>query len=52
MGDTNPAELSKAIEVFRERFGDKEDLDMFRLDEIIIELRTEAKTTKRKGRNK
>lgn len=48
MNETNPQELSKAIEVFREREGEKAPLDMFKLDEIIQELRTEAKKTRRK----
>jgi hypothetical protein len=43
MGDTNPKELAKAIEIFKEKYGDKEPLDMFKLDEIIIQLRKEKK---------
>ena len=39
----------KAIELFKERYGVKEPLDLFRFEEIIRELKTEATTTKRKG---
>ena len=48
MGDTNPQELAKAIEVFREEYGDKAPLDMFKLDEIIIKLREKPNTTRNK----
>ena len=50
MNDTNETEILKAIEVFKGRYGIKEPLDMFRMDDIIIELRAEAKTTKKKGK--
>ena len=51
MGDTNPQELLKAIEVFKHKYGIYEPLDMFKLDDIIAELRTEAtKTKKKKGK--
>ena len=43
MNETNPKELAKAIEIFKEKYGDKEPLDMFKLDEIIIQLRKEKK---------
>jgi len=52
MNETNPQELSKAIEVFREREGDKVPLDMFKLDKIIQELRTEANQQKKTRRKK
>ena len=48
MGDTNPQELAKAIEVFREEYGDKTQLDMFKLDEIITKLREKPKTKRNK----
>lgn len=47
MGDTNPQELGEAIKVFRVRYGGA-DLDMFKLDEIIHELREKKKRPKRK----
>ena len=52
MQDTSQEELMKAIELFKGRYGIKEPLDMFRLDAIILELRTEKakKKTKKKGR--
>jgi hypothetical protein len=43
MNETNPKELTKAIEIFKEKYGDKEPLNMFELDEIIIQLRKEKK---------
>ncbi len=52
MNETNPQELMKAIEIFKNRYGIKTPLDMFKLDEIIEELRTEANKSKRKGRKK
>jgi hypothetical protein len=48
MGDTNSQELLKAIEVFKQKYGVYEPLDMFRLDDIIAGLRTEATKTKNK----
>ena len=47
MQDTNPQELMKAMEIFKEREGVKTPLDMFKLDEIIEELR-EAKKKEKK----
>mgnify|MGYP006883089686 CR=1 FL=1 len=49
MTDTNPAELNEAIRVFKVRYGDKEPLNMFTLDDIITELR-EATKAKTKGK--
>ena len=43
MADTNPEELMKAIEIFKQRYGIKEPLDSTRLDEIIEELKKEKK---------
>jgi len=50
MEDTNSEELMEAIEVFKYKYGIKEPLDLFRLDEIIQELR--QKPTKTKKGNK
>lgn len=52
MGDTNQAELMEAIEVFKYRYGIKEPLDMFRLDEIIEELRNKKETKEKKKHGK
>ncbi len=52
MGDTNPTELMEAIEIFKHRYGIKEPLDMFRLDEITIEIREKKAKEKKKGRKK
>jgi len=49
MGDTNPKELMQAIERFKHKYGIKTPLDMFRLDEIIEEIRKENKA-KKKGK--
>lgn len=46
MNDTNQDELMKAIEKFKDKYGIQTPLDMFKLDEIITELR-EAKPTKK-----
>lgn len=47
MEDTSPGELSKAIDVYRERFGEVVPLDMFRLDDIIRELRQKQTKVKK-----
>ena len=39
----------KAIEIFKGRFGIKTPLDMFKLDEIIVELRESSRKSKSKG---
>jgi len=39
--------VMNAIEIFKDRYGIKEPLDLFRMDEIIAELK-EAKKTKRR----
>ena len=49
MNETNPDELMKAIEIFKGRFGIKTPLDMFKLDEIIVELRESSRKSKSKG---
>jgi len=50
MEDTNQAELMEAIELFKHREGIKTPLDMFKLDEIIIELREKKTKKKKKGK--
>ena len=52
MQDTNQKELMEAIGVFKERYGIKEQLDMFRLDDIILELRTDEEKKPKKGKKK
>ena len=47
MQETNPQELMRAIEIFKKREGIKTPLDMFKLDEIIEELREEKKGSKK-----
>lgn len=39
MRDTNPDELMKAIEIFKQENGIKTPLDMFKLDDIIDRMR-------------
>jgi hypothetical protein len=51
MGETNSKEIMRAIEIFKDRYGIREPLDMFRIDEIIEELRKESKLSK-KGKKK
>jgi len=46
MQDTNPQELMRAMEIFKEREGIKTPLDMFKLDKIIEELRAKNKENK------
>jgi len=41
-----------AIEIFKDRYGIREPLDLFRMDTIITELKQEARKTKRKKGNK
>jgi hypothetical protein len=40
--------VMKAIEVFKSRYGIKEPLDLFRFDDIVRELKAEAKPKKRR----
>ena len=47
MEDTNEKELLEAIRRFKEREGIQTPLDMFKLDDIIIEIREEAKKEKK-----
>ena len=51
MNETNQEELMKAIEKFKYKYGIQTPLDMFRLDEIIEEMREEAKKPKRRSKN-
>ena len=51
MEDANPDMVMNAIEIFKERYGIKEPLDLFRMDSIITELK-EAKKTKKKKEKK
>lgn len=39
MEDTNPNELMEALDVFKEKYGEDEPIDMFKIDDIIRELR-------------
>ena len=48
MEDTDQATVLEGIRIFKERYGIKEPLDLFRFEEIITELK-EAKKTKIKG---
>lgn len=50
MEEANQEMVLRAIEIFKDKYGIKEPLDLFRMDEIITELKKEAKTTKRKGK--
>ena len=43
MKETNEKELYKAIERYKQVYGIKTPLDMFKLDEIIDEIRKEEK---------
>ena len=43
MKDTNEKELFEAIQRYKAKYGIKTPLDMFKLDEIIEELRKEKK---------
>ena len=52
MQETNQKELMEAIRVFKERYGIKTPLDLFRMDAIIEELKQEHKKVKRKGSKK
>ena len=52
MGETNHEELMEAIELFKRRYGIHEPLDLFRLDTIILELRTEKAKNKTKKKGK
>jgi len=52
MIETNPAELLKAIEVFKSRQGNKVVYTDEDIQQIIQELRTEAKKTKTSRRKK
>ena len=38
----------EAIEIFKDRYGIHEPLDLFRMDEIIEELKQKQKKTKRR----
>ena len=40
--------VMNAIEIFKERYGIKEPLDLFRMDDIIRELKQKQTTTKRR----
>ena len=46
MEDTDQPTVIKAIEIFKERYGIKTPLTLFEMDEIITELKEEAKQTK------
>ena len=48
MEDTNQEMVLEAIEIFKSRYGIKEPLDLFRMDEIIEELKQKQKQTKKK----
>ena len=50
MLETSQKEMNSAISTFRDRYGEKKPLDMFILEEIIQEHRTDAKKAKTKGR--
>jgi len=50
MEDTNQDMVIEAIEIFKGRYGIREPLDLFRMDEIIEELKQKQKKTK--GRKK
>ncbi len=52
MQDTTHEELMEAIELFKGRYGIKEPLDMFRLDNIIMDLRIENAKKKLKKEKK
>lgn len=46
MEDTDQPTVIRAIEIFKERYGIKTPLTLFEMDEIITELKEEAKQTK------
>ncbi len=48
MEDASQTMVMEAIEIFKGRYGIKEPLDLFRMDDIIAELKEKAKTTKKK----
>ena len=52
MQDTTHEELMEAIELFKGRYGIKEPLDMFRLDTIILEIRTDKAKNKTNKKGK
>ena len=51
MEDTDQATVVRAIEIFKDRYGIKEPLDLFRMDDIIAELKEEMKTKKRRKKS-
>ena len=42
--------VMNAIEIFKDRYGIKEPLDLFRMDEIIAELKQKQQKKKKKGK--
>ena len=48
MEEASPDMVMNAIEIFKERYGIKTPLDLFRMDSIITELKEEARKTKTK----
>ncbi len=53
MEETSQPMVLNAIEIFKERYGIKTPLDLFRMDEIIVELKAEAnKKVKRTKKEK
>ena len=42
--------VMNAIEIFKDRYGIKEPLDLFRMDSIIAELKEAKKTKRKKGK--
>ena len=48
MEDTDQDTVIKGIELFKQRYGIKEPLDLFRFDKILEELKQEHKKAKKK----
>ena len=52
MEEASPDMVMNAIEIFKERYGIKTPLDLFRMDSIITELKEEARKTKKLPKGK
>jgi len=52
MEDTDQQTVIRAIEIFKSRHGIKAPLTLFEMDEIITELKEEARKTKKKPKGK
>jgi hypothetical protein len=50
--DTSPAELSKALGIYKEKYGGLASIDNSKLDEIIKDIRESKTTTQQSARSR